>query len=44
MATHVGRPRPDMLFDDKFILLGHNTIRGAILNGESLHPQGYLDI
>ncbi len=46
MATCVGRLRPDPLFDFKFIVMGHNTIRGAaggaILNGELLHAQGYL--
>lgn len=46
MATSVGRLRPDPLLDYKFILLGHNTIRGAaggaILNAELLHAQGYL--
>jgi aspartate-semialdehyde dehydrogenase len=47
MATSVGRLRPDPLFDYKFIVLGHNTIRGAsggaILNAELLHRQGHLD-
>jgi aspartate-semialdehyde dehydrogenase len=46
MATHVGRLRPDPLFDYKFLVLGHNTIRGAaggaILNAELLCAQGYL--
>ncbi|PKO23554.1 MAG: aspartate-semialdehyde dehydrogenase [Chloroflexi bacterium HGW-Chloroflexi-1] len=46
MATHVGRLRPDPLFDYKFIVLGHNTVRGAaggaILNAELLVAQGYL--
>jgi len=46
MATCIGRLRPDPLFDYKFIVLGHNTIRGAaggaILNGELLYAQGYL--
>jgi len=46
MATHVGRLRPDPLLDYKFIVLGHNTIRGAaggaILNAELLYAQGYL--
>jgi aspartate-semialdehyde dehydrogenase len=46
MATHVGRLRPDPLMDYKFIVLGHNTIRGAaggaILNAELLMAQGYL--
>lgn len=46
MATSVGRLRPDPLLDYKFIVLGHNTIRGAsggaILNAELLYSQGYL--
>ncbi|OQA41845.1 MAG: Aspartate-semialdehyde dehydrogenase 2 [Chloroflexi bacterium ADurb.Bin325] len=46
MATGVGRLRPDPLFDYKFIVLGHNTIRGAaggsLLNAELLVSQGYL--
>ncbi len=46
MATSVGRLRPDPLLDYKFIVLGHNTIRGAaggaILNAELLRAQGYL--
>ena len=46
MATSVGRLRPDPLFDYKFIVLGHNTIRGAaggaLLNGELLYAQGWL--
>jgi aspartate-semialdehyde dehydrogenase len=46
MVTQVGRLRPDPLFDYKFIVLGHNTIRGAaggsLLNAELLCSQGYL--
>ena len=46
MATSVGRLRPDPIFDYKFVVLGHNTIRGAaggaLLNGELLYAQGYL--
>jgi aspartate-semialdehyde dehydrogenase len=46
MATHVGRLRPDPLFDYKFIVMGHNTIRGAaggaLLNAELLCAQGWL--
>ena len=46
MATHVGRLRADPVFDFKFIVLGHNTVRGAaggaILNAELLRAQGYL--
>lgn len=43
MATVVGRLRPCSLLDLKFVLLGHNTIRGAaggsILNAELLVKQ-----
>jgi aspartate-semialdehyde dehydrogenase len=46
MVTQIGRLRSDPLFDYKFIVLGHNTIRGAaggaILNAELLCAQGYL--
>jgi aspartate-semialdehyde dehydrogenase len=46
MATSVGRLRPDPVFDYKFLVLGHNTIRGAaggaLLNGELLYAQGWL--
>ncbi len=47
MATSVGRLRVDPIFDYKFIVLGHNTIRGAaggaLLNAELLVSQGYLE-
>ena len=46
MATTVGRLRPCPVLDYKFVLLGHNTIRGAagasILNAEMLLAQGQL--
>jgi aspartate-semialdehyde dehydrogenase len=46
MATVVGRLRADPLFDVKFVILGHNTIRGAaggsLLNAELIAAQGYL--
>jgi aspartate-semialdehyde dehydrogenase len=46
MATSVGRLRPCGLFDWKFTVLSHNTIRGAagaaLLNAELLKAQGYL--
>jgi aspartate-semialdehyde dehydrogenase len=46
MATVVGRVRPCNVFDYKFDLLGHNTIRGAagaaILNAELLWAKGIL--
>jgi aspartate-semialdehyde dehydrogenase len=47
MATTVGRLRPCSLFDWKFTLLSHNTIRGAagaaILNAEILAVLGKFD-
>ncbi len=47
MATTVGRLRPCTLFDWKFTLLSHNTIRGAagaaLLNAEMLALLGKLD-
>ncbi len=47
MTTTVGRLRPCTLFDWKFVLLTHNTIRGAagaaILNAEVLAMTGKLD-
>jgi aspartate-semialdehyde dehydrogenase len=46
MAAVVGRVRPCPLTSVKFVLLGHNTIRGAagatILNAELLKAQGHL--
>ncbi len=46
MATVIGRVRPDPLFHLKFVVLSHNTIRGAaggaLLNAELLCAQGYL--
>ncbi len=46
MATCVGRLRPCGVLDYKFVLLSHNTIRGAaggaILNAELLVKKGYL--
>ena len=46
MSAVVGRLRPCNLFDWKFTVLSHNTIRGAagaaVLNGELLKAQGYL--
>jgi aspartate-semialdehyde dehydrogenase len=47
MATSVGRLRPCGVFDWKFTVLSHNTIRGAagaaLLNAELLKAQGYFD-
>jgi aspartate-semialdehyde dehydrogenase len=46
MSAVVGRLRPCNIFDWKFTVLSHNTIRGAagaaLLNGELLKSQGYL--
>ncbi len=46
MAVGVGRLRPCGILDYKFIVLSHNTIRGAagaaLLNAELLKVQGYL--
>jgi aspartate-semialdehyde dehydrogenase len=46
MATVVGRVRPCSILDWKFVILGHNTLRGAagaaILNAELLKAQGFL--
>jgi aspartate-semialdehyde dehydrogenase len=47
MTTSVGRLRPCSLFDWKFTVLSHNTIRGAagaaLFNAELLKAKGYLD-
>ncbi len=47
MSVVVGRVRECPVLDYKFILLGHNTIRGAagaaILNAELLKVKGYLE-
>ena len=47
MATLVGRIRPCTIFDFRFTLMGHNTVRGAagasILNAELLKAQGFLE-
>ena len=46
MSTTVGRLRPCSLFDWKFVLLSHNTLRGAagaaVLNAEVLARSGKL--
>jgi aspartate-semialdehyde dehydrogenase len=46
MTVTVGRLRACPVLDDKFIALGHNTIRGAagaaILNAELMHREGML--
>jgi aspartate-semialdehyde dehydrogenase len=47
MSAVVGRIRPCPVFDIRFIVLSHNTIRGAagaaILNAELMKSQGLLD-
>lgn len=47
MSVVIGRVRECPVLDYKFVLLGHNTIRGAagaaILNAELLKAQGYLE-
>jgi aspartate-semialdehyde dehydrogenase len=47
MAVSVGRLRKCELFDYKFIVLSHNTVRGAaggtLLAAELLKAEGYLD-
>jgi len=46
MASVVGRLRPCPILDWKFVVLGHNTIRGAagasILNAELALAEGWL--
>ena len=46
MTVSVGRVRPCEVLDVKFVVLSHNTIRGAaggaVLNAELLVKQGYL--
>lgn len=47
MGITVGRLRPDVNFDYKFVGLSHNTLRGAaggaVLIAELLYRQGYLN-
>ncbi|PJZ87709.1 Asd/ArgC dimerization domain-containing protein, partial [Leptospira levettii] len=46
MTTVVGRLREDAILDWKWVVLSHNTIRGAagaaILNAELLYKKGYF--
>ena len=46
MAASVGRVRECPVLDYKFVVLAHNTIRGAagaaVLNAELLHAEGLL--
>jgi aspartate-semialdehyde dehydrogenase len=47
MAVSVGRVRECPVLEYKFVVLGHNTIRGAagaaVLNAELLRSEGLLD-
>ncbi|MFA3783477.1 aspartate-semialdehyde dehydrogenase [Melioribacteraceae bacterium 4301-Me] len=47
MAVAIGRLREDPLFDFKFVIHSHNTVRGAaggtILIAELMKSQGYMD-
>jgi aspartate-semialdehyde dehydrogenase len=47
MTASIGRLRPCSVFDWKFTVLSHNTIRGAagaaVLNAELLKVRGYLE-
>jgi aspartate-semialdehyde dehydrogenase len=47
MAAVIGRLRPCAVLDFKYVVLSHNTIRGAagaaLLNGELMKAEGYLD-
>ena len=47
MAAFVGRLRECPALDYKFVVLSHNTIRGAacaaVLNAELMHSEGILD-
>ncbi len=47
MATIIGRLRECKVLDYKFVLLGHNTLRGAagatVLNAELLYAKGMLN-
>jgi aspartate-semialdehyde dehydrogenase len=46
MAVTIGRLRPDVIFDYRFVCLSHNTIRGAaggaVLTAELLTSEGYI--
>jgi len=48
MAVSVGRVRPCDILDVKFVVLGHNTIRGAagasVLNAELMVAQGMIQV
>ncbi len=46
MAVTIGRLRPDVLFDYRFVCLSHNTVRGAaggaVLTAELLTAEGFI--
>jgi aspartate-semialdehyde dehydrogenase len=46
MAVTIGRLRPDVLFDWRFVCLSHNTVRGAaggaVLTAELLKAEGFI--
>ncbi|EQA35990.1 aspartate-semialdehyde dehydrogenase [Leptospira inadai serovar Lyme str. 10] len=46
MSTVIGRLRPDPLFDWKYVVLSHNTVRGAagaaLLNAELMYKKNLL--
>jgi aspartate-semialdehyde dehydrogenase len=46
MGVTIGRLRPDVLFDYRFVSLSHNTVRGAaggaLLTAEMLTADGYI--
>jgi aspartate-semialdehyde dehydrogenase len=48
MTTTVGRLRPDPLLDYKYVVVSHNTIRGAagaaVLNAELIYKKGILNL
>jgi aspartate-semialdehyde dehydrogenase len=48
MASVVGRVRPCPIMGIKYVLLGHNTVRGAagasILNAELFKVEGLLPV
>jgi aspartate-semialdehyde dehydrogenase len=47
MGVTIGRLRPDVLFDYRFVALSHNTVRGAaggaVLTAELLSAEGWLE-
>jgi aspartate-semialdehyde dehydrogenase len=47
MAVFIGRVRPCLVFDYKFVALGHNTVRGAagaaVLNAELMLAEKIID-